>query len=92
MDANHIVRGEGIVGCASASARIPTHPSVIPKLFPACGRTLGVRIPDRKGATAATIIPSVGCPMGCTFCTTPSFFGGKGKFVNFREPAMSSSM
>ena len=29
--------------------------------------------------TAATIIPSVGCPMGCNFCTTSSFFGGKGK-------------
>ncbi|MDE3108843.1 MAG: radical SAM protein, partial [Acidobacteriota bacterium] len=35
--------------------------------------------------TAATIIPSVGCPMGCNFCTTSAFFGGKGKFENFFE-------
>ena len=42
-------------------------------------------LPDRKGATAATIIPSVGCPMGCNFCTTSAFFGGKGKFLNFYE-------
>jgi len=48
-------------------------------------RIMGIRLPDRKGATAATIIPSVGCPMGCNFCTTSSFFGGKGKFVNFFE-------
>ncbi|HVZ16566.1 MAG TPA: radical SAM protein, partial [Terriglobales bacterium] len=34
-------------------------------------------------STAATVIPSVGCPMGCNFCTTSSFFGGKGKFFNF---------
>ena len=46
---------------------------------------MGIRLPERKGATAATIIPSVGCPMGCNFCTTSAFFGGKGKFVNFFE-------
>ncbi len=46
---------------------------------------MGIRLPNRKGGTAATIIPSVGCPMGCNFCTTSSFFGGKGKFVNFFE-------
>ena len=45
----------------------------------------------RTGATAATIIPSVGCPMGCNFCTTSAFFGGKGKFVNFYEPARNCS-
>ena len=48
-------------------------------------RVMGVRIPQVKGATAATIIPSVGCPMGCNFCTTSAFFGGKGKFLNFYE-------
>jgi hypothetical protein len=48
-------------------------------------RIMGIRLPERKGATAATIIPSVGCPMGCNFCTTSAFFGGKGKFVNFFE-------
>ena len=37
------------------------------------------------GGTAATIIPSVGCPLGCNFCTTSAFFGGKGKFLNFYD-------
>jgi radical SAM superfamily enzyme YgiQ (UPF0313 family) len=37
------------------------------------------------GDTAATIIPSVGCPMGCNFCTTSAFFGGKGNALNFYE-------
>ena len=45
---------------------------------------LGVKIPDRAD-TAATIISSVGCPMGCNFCTTSAFFGGKGKILNFYE-------
>jgi radical SAM superfamily enzyme YgiQ (UPF0313 family) len=40
-------------------------------------------VPAPAGGTAATIIPSVGCPVGCNFCTTSAFFGGKGKFLNF---------
>ena len=44
---------------------------------------MGVRVPQPGGAAAATIIPSVGCPMGCNFCATSAFFGGKGKFLNF---------
>ena len=32
---------------------------------------------------AATVIPSVGCPLGCNFCSTSAMFGGKGKFVDF---------
>ena len=39
----------------------------------------------RPGDTAATLIPSVGCPMGCNFCATSAMFGGKGKFVHFYE-------
>jgi pyruvate-formate lyase-activating enzyme len=46
-------------------------------------RALGIRIPESKGSVAATIIPSVGCPLGCNFCTTSAFFGGKGKMQNF---------
>jgi pyruvate-formate lyase-activating enzyme len=35
--------------------------------------------------TAATLIPSVGCPMGCNFCSTSAMFGGKGRFISFYE-------
>ncbi len=29
------------------------------------------------------MIPSVGCPLGCNFCSTSAMFGGKGKSYNF---------
>ena len=47
-------------------------------------RNLGV-CPEHHGDIAATIIPSVGCPLGCNFCSTSAMFGGKGKSVNFYE-------
>ncbi len=86
IDADHIVRGEGISWMRrylgeDESAPIH-HPAIVSGLQT---RIMGVRLPQRKGGTAATIIPSVGCPMGCNFCTTSAFFGGKGKFINFYE-------
>ena len=73
-------------GCGVTSAKMNPPRSGIPQSSPACARaSWAIRLPERKGATAATIIPSVGCPMGCNFCTTSAFFGGKGKFVNFFE-------
>ena len=86
IDADHIVRGEGISWMRrflGEDEQAPIHhPAIVSGLQT---RILGVRLPQRKGGTAATIIPSVGCPMGCNFCTTSAFFGGKGKFVNFFE-------
>jgi radical SAM superfamily enzyme YgiQ (UPF0313 family) len=86
IDADHIVRGEGISWMRrylgereDAPIR---HPAIVSGLQT---RIMGVSLPQRTGGTAATIIPSVGCPMGCNFCTTSAFFGGKGKFVNFYE-------
>jgi radical SAM superfamily enzyme YgiQ (UPF0313 family) len=86
IDADHIVRGEGISWMRrylgeDESAPIK-HPMIVSGLET---RIMGIRLPNRKGGTAATIIPSVGCPMGCNFCTTSAFFGGKGKFYNFYE-------
>jgi radical SAM superfamily enzyme YgiQ (UPF0313 family) len=86
IDADHIVRGEGISWMRrylGEDEHAPIkHPAIVSGLRT---RIMGVRIPQWKGGTAATIIPSVGCPMGCNFCTTSAFFGGKGKFVNFYE-------
>jgi len=86
IDADHIVRGEGVSWMRrylgedeSAPVR---HPAIVSGMQT---RIMGIRLPEREGATAATIIPSVGCPMGCNFCTTSAFFGGKGNFVNFFE-------
>jgi radical SAM superfamily enzyme YgiQ (UPF0313 family) len=86
IDADHIVRGEGIRWMREYLGEDPDLPIRHPEIVSGIEtRILGVRLPERKGATAATVIPSVGCPMGCNFCTTSSFFGGKGKFVNFFE-------
>jgi radical SAM superfamily enzyme YgiQ (UPF0313 family) len=86
IDADHIVRGEGISWMRrylGEDEHAPIkHPLIVSGLET---RIMGIRLPNRKGGTAATIIPSVGCPMGCNFCTTSAFFGGKGKFVNFYE-------
>jgi radical SAM superfamily enzyme YgiQ (UPF0313 family) len=86
IDADHIVRGEGVSWMRrylGEDEKAPVrHPAIVSGMRT---RIMGVRVPDRKGSTAATIIPSVGCPMGCNFCTTSAFFGGKGKFVNFFE-------
>lgn len=86
VDADHVVRGDGISWMRrylgeDESAPI-RHPEIISGFD---ARTLGMKLPQTKGAVAATIIPSVGCPMGCNFCTTSAFFGGKGKFLNFYD-------
>ena len=86
IDADHVVCGEGIRWMREYLGENPEAPIQHPEIVSGLQtRIMGVRLPDRRGATAATIIPSVGCPMGCNFCTTSSFFGGKGKFVNFYE-------
>jgi len=84
IDADHIVRGDGISWMrrylGEEEGAPIRHPHIISGFD---GRVMGVRLPPRPGSTAATVIPSVGCPMGCNFCNTSAFFGGKGKFVNF---------
>jgi radical SAM superfamily enzyme YgiQ (UPF0313 family) len=86
IDADHFVRGEGIAWMRrylGEEENAPIrHPAIVSGYK---GRIMGVGLADRKGGTAATIVPSVGCPMGCNFCTTSSFFGGKGNFQNFYE-------
>jgi radical SAM superfamily enzyme YgiQ (UPF0313 family) len=84
IDADHIVRGEGVSWMRRHLGEDHTAPVRHPNIASAFGhRIMGIRVPGRK--TAATVIPSVGCPMGCNFCTTSAFFGGKGRFENFYE-------
>ena len=86
IDADYIVRGEGISWMRrylGEDEHAPIkHPAIVSGINT---RVLGIKLPEVRGRTAATIIPSVGCPMGCNFCTTSAFFGGKGNFVNFYE-------
>jgi len=84
IDADHIVKGEGIAWLRAFlgedSERPIEHP-VIPSSFGF--RLMGLPEFGKSGDASATIIPSVGCPMGCNFCTTSEFFGGKGHSVTF---------
>jgi radical SAM superfamily enzyme YgiQ (UPF0313 family) len=84
VDADHIVKGDGISWMRRFLGQDENAPVEHPEIVSGYdARTLGCKLPGRKGGTAATIIPSVGCPMGCNFCTTSAFFGGKGKYLNF---------
>ena len=86
IDADHFVRGDGVSWMRSYLGEDPAAPVRHPQIVSGFGlRTMGLTMPPNPGATAATVIPSVGCPMGCNFCTTSSFFGGKGKFLNFYD-------
>jgi radical SAM superfamily enzyme YgiQ (UPF0313 family) len=86
IDADYIVRGEGIAWMRRYLGEDPAAPIAHPEIVSGFGfRILGMSVPDSKCDTAATIIPSVGCPLGCNFCTTSSFFGGKGKSIHFYE-------
>jgi hypothetical protein len=86
IDADHIVRGEGVRWFRRYLGQdedLPFHHPLIRSSVET--RTLGIKLPQGQGDPAATLIPSVGCPLGCNFCSTSAMFGGKGRFVNFYE-------
>ena len=84
VDADHIVRGEGVAWLRRFVGDDPEAPIRHPLIPSGFGmRVMGLRAPEGRRNRAATIVPSVGCPMGCNFCTTSAFFGGKGHYVNF---------
>jgi radical SAM superfamily enzyme YgiQ (UPF0313 family) len=86
IDADHIVRGEGVRWFREFLGEHVDRPIRHPEITSGFGgRTLGVPLGDGHRSTAATLIPSVGCPMGCNFCSTSAMFGGKGRFVSFYE-------
>lgn len=86
IDADHIVRGDGIRWFQRFLCQDDKAPVKHPMVYSAHGaRILGQVLRDKPGDTAAILIPSVGCPIGCNFCSTSALFGGKGSFVNFYE-------
>ncbi|MCX6760152.1 MAG: cobalamin-dependent protein, partial [Candidatus Nealsonbacteria bacterium] len=81
IDADHIVKGEGIRWFRGFLKENEDRPIRHPLIVSGFGaRNAGMPI---KGEVAATVIPSVGCPLGCNFCSTSAMFGGKGKWVDF---------
>ena len=86
IDADHIVKGDGVQWFRKFLGQDETAPVRHPVVYSGFGtRIMGVTLPEKPGDTAAILIPSVGCPVGCNFCSTSAMFGGKGKFVNFYE-------
>ncbi len=86
IDADIIVRGEGIrwfQRYLGQDDKAPIKHTMTISGFG--GRIMGIDLGSRPGGTAAILIPSVGCPVGCNFCATSALFGGKGKFVHFYE-------
>ncbi len=83
IDADYIVKGDGIEWFRRYLEEDASRPLRHPMIVSGFGaRNVGMMLKDD---VAATIIPSVGCPMGCNFCSTSAMFGGKGKWVNFYE-------
>jgi len=86
ISADHIVRGEGVRWFRTFLGLDPNQPIKHPAVLSGFQtRILGHTLRDKPGDTAAMLIPSVGCPLGCNFCSTSALFGGKGKSVNFFE-------
>ena len=86
IDADHIVKGDGVKWFKQFLGQDTKAPVKHPLVYSANGtRCLGYPLPENAGDTAAILIPSVGCPVGCNFCSTSALFGGKGQFVNFYE-------
>ena len=86
IQADHIVRGDGVRWFRRFLGEDVSQPITHPHITSGIGaRTMGITLREKPGDVAATLIPSVGCPLGCNFCSTSAMFGGKGKHVNFFE-------
>jgi radical SAM superfamily enzyme YgiQ (UPF0313 family) len=84
VDADHVVKGEGVEWMRRFLGEDPEAPIRHPAVCSSFGfRFMGLPLPAPRAAMPAVVAPSVGCPMGCDFCCTSAFFGGKGNVHNF---------
>ncbi|MCG3180081.1 MAG: hypothetical protein BIFFINMI_02435 [Phycisphaerae bacterium] len=84
IDADHFVRGDGIRWMRHFLGEDVDRPIRHPHIMSGFGRrAMGMNLSTNPRSIAATVVPSVGCPLGCNFCSTSAMFGGKGNFVNF---------
>jgi radical SAM superfamily enzyme YgiQ (UPF0313 family) len=84
LDADHVVHGEGVRWFRRYLGEDDTAPIRHPMIPSAIGtRNVGITVKEQVGDVAATLIPSVGCPLGCNFCSTSAMFGGKGNCIHF---------
>jgi len=86
IDVDYVVRGEGVRWFRRFLGEDEDQPIRHPQIFSGLGRrAMGITLRSDARSSAAALIPSVGCPIGCNFCSTSAMFGGKGNFVNFYE-------
>ena len=86
IEADYIVQGDGIRWLRRFLGEDESKPIRHPLMRAGFGlRAVGLNVPTKALNIQATLIPGVGCPIGCNFCSTSAMFGGKGKFVNFYE-------
>ncbi len=84
IDADWIVRGEGVRWFRRFLGEDEERPIRHPVIPTRIGtRNVGMSPRERPEHVAATLIPSVGCPVGCNFCATSAMFGGKGHWFDF---------
>jgi radical SAM superfamily enzyme YgiQ (UPF0313 family) len=82
--ADFVVKGEGVRWFRRYLGEDENRPVRHPVISSGVGtRNVGITVRERRGDVAATVIPSVGCPLGCNFCSTSAMFGGKGKCIHF---------
>jgi radical SAM superfamily enzyme YgiQ (UPF0313 family) len=86
LDADWIVRGEGVKWFREFLGDDLNRPNRHPLIESGFGvRTMGNVASNRIFERTATLIPSVGCPLGCDFCSTSALFGGKGNHIAFYD-------
>ena len=86
LSADHVVRGEGVRWMRAYLGEDVDRPLLHPVVRGNLGsRVMGTMLGEMPGDKCATLIPSVGCPLGCNFCSTSALFGGKGKFIEFYQ-------
>lgn len=84
VDLDHVARGEGVRWMRSYLNEDTEAPVNHPIIKSGIGnRSVGVEVNAEDWAP--TLIPTVGCPIGCNFCSTSAMFGGKGCHVHFYE-------
>ena len=82
--ADYIAKGDGVRWMRRFLGEDANQPIRHPQILGNIGtRIMGVNLRKHAGDHCATLIPSVGCPIGCNFCSTSAMFGGKGKSVQF---------
>ncbi len=82
IDADYICKGEGIRWFRKFLGQDENAPIKHPAMSAGFGlRVLGLNVLQKE--KTGVLIPSVGCPVGCNFCSTSALFGGKGNSVVF---------